>query len=265
MCIRDRYSYWHGATFSNDGKTVVFTDEWGGGTGARCRSTDDLSWGGDAIYDIVDGELQFRSYNKLPVVQTNQENCVSHIPSLVPVPGRDIFIQAWYQGGVSLVDFSDSSNPVEIGYFDRGPVSPTALVLGGLWSTYWYNGLTYGSEIARGFDVYGLEPTDDLSANEIAAAQEVQVGRLNVQHQDPITWEPSFNVVRAHMDQAIRAGDLDGKQLDQVNKFVDRAERFASGHQQSAASAQLQAISNQLPGEQFDNLRGALLALSDAV
>jgi hypothetical protein len=259
------FAYWHGATFSNDGKTVVFTDEWGGGTAARCRATDDLKWGGNALYDIVDGKLQFRSYYKLPVVQTNQENCVSHIPSLVPVPGRDIFIQAWYQGGVSLVDFSDSSNPVEIGYFDRGPVSPTALVLGGLWSTYWYNGLTYGSEIARGFDVYGLEPTDDLSANEIAAAQEVQVGRLNVQHQDPITWEPSFNVVRAHMDQAIRAGDLDGKTLDQVNKFVDRAERFASGHQQSAASAQLQAISNQLPGEQFDNLRGALLALSDAV
>jgi len=259
------FAYWHGATFSNDGKTVVFTDEWGGGTAARCRATDDLKWGGNALYDIVDGKLQFRSYYKLPVVQTNQENCVSHIPSLVPVPGRDIFIQAWYQGGVSLVDFSDSSNPVEIGYFDRGPVSPTALVLGGLWSTYWYNGLTYGSEIARGFDVYGLEPTDDLSANEIAAAQEVQVGRLNVQHQDPITWEPSFNVVRAHMDQAIRAGDLDGKTLDQINKFVDRAERFASGHQQSAASAQLQAISNQIPGEQFDNLRGALLALSDAV
>ena len=259
------YAYWHGATFSNDGKTVVFTDEWGGGTAARCRATDDLKWGGNSIYDIVDGKLQFRSYYKLPVVQTNQENCVSHIPSLVPVPGRDIFIQAWYQGGVSVVDFSDSSNPVEIGYFDRGPISPTALVLGGLWSTYWYNGLTYGSEIARGFDVYDLEPTDEISANEIAAAKEVQVGRLNVQHQDPIVWEPSFNVVRAHIDQAVRAGDLTGKQLDQVAKFVDRAERYDAGHQQAAASAQLMAISNQLPGEQFDTLRGALLALSDAV
>ena len=124
------YAYWHGATFSNDGKTVVFTDEWGGGTAARCRATDDLSWGGDAIYDIVDGKLQFRSYYKLPVVQTSQENCVSHIPSLVPVPGRDLFVQAWYQGGASLVDFSDSANPVEIGYFDRGPNSAAALVAG---------------------------------------------------------------------------------------------------------------------------------------
>ena len=147
------FAYWHGATFSNDGKTVVFTDEWGGGTAARCRATDQLNWGGNAIYEIVDRKLVFRSYYKLPVAQTNQENCVSHIPSLVPVPGRDIFVQAWYQGGASLVDFTDSANPVEIGYFDRGPISATALVLGGFWSTYWYNGAIYGSEIARGFDV----------------------------------------------------------------------------------------------------------------
>jgi hypothetical protein len=167
------YAYWHGATFSNDGKTVVFTDEWGGGTNPRCRATDQLNWGGNSIYDIVDGKLVFRSYYKIPPVQTNQENCVSHIPSLVPVPGRDIFIQAWYQAGASLVDFSDSSNPVEIGYYDRGPISSASLVLGGLWSTYWYHGETYGSEIARGFDVFGLTPTDELSENEIEAAQEV--------------------------------------------------------------------------------------------
>jgi hypothetical protein len=175
------YSYWHGATFSNDGKTVVFTDEWGGGTGARCRPADDLKWGGDAIYEIVDGQLEFRSYYKVPMVQTNQENCVSHIPSLVPVPGRDLFVQAWYQGGASLVDFSDPQNPVEIGYYDRGPLSADTLVLGGLWSTYYYNGRTYGSEITRGFDVWGFTPTDQLSQNEIDAAAEVEFERLNVQ------------------------------------------------------------------------------------
>jgi hypothetical protein len=179
------YAYWHGATFSRDGKTVVFTDEWGGGTGARCRATDQLSWGGDSIYDIVNGKLVFRSYYKIPQVQTNQENCVSHIPSLIPVPGRDIFVQAWYQGGASVVDFSDSAHPVEIGYYDRGPINATSLVTGGLWSTYWYNGAIYGSEIARGLDVWGLTPTAQLSGSEIAAASSLRLDRLNVQSQDP--------------------------------------------------------------------------------
>ena len=168
------YAYWHGATFSNDGKTVVFTDEWGGGTAARCRATDDLSWGADAIYDIVDNKLVFRSYYKLPVAQTMQENCVSHLPSLIPVPGRNIMTQAWYQGGVSVIDFTDSAHPKEIAYYDRGPISGTALVLGGLWSTYYYNGAIYGSEIARGFDAWKLTPTAELSANELKAASEVR-------------------------------------------------------------------------------------------
>jgi hypothetical protein len=257
-----RFAYWHGATFSNDGKTVVFTDEWGGGTAARCRAADDLKWGANGVYDIIDGKLHWRSYFKIPPVQTTQENCVSHLPSLVPVPGRDVLVQAWYQGGASLIDFSDSSDPQEIGYFDRGPISSAGLVLGGFWSTYWYNGEAFGSEIARGFDVLGLTPTAELSANEIAAAREVQVDRLNVQHQDRLTWEPSFNVVRAFIDQAVRAGDLSGEQLDQVNKYVDRAERFSTGPQATAAKAQLKDIANQLPGEQFDNLRDALIALS---
>ncbi len=259
------YAYWHGATFSNDGKTVIFTDEWGGGTSARCRVTDQLSWGGNAIYDIVDGKLVWRSYYKIPVVQTNQENCVSHIPSLIPVPGRDIFVQAWYQGGASLVDFSDSSHPVEIGFYDRGPISSTALVLGGLWSTYWYNGETYGSEIARGLDVFGLTPTAQLSQNEIDAAREVQVGRLNVQHQDRITWQPSFAVARSFVDQLVRAGEIDSETLAQVNSFIDRAERFTSGPQAIAAKANLHALAQQLKGEeQFDELSAALEALADA-
>jgi len=198
------FAYWHGATFSNDGKTVVFTDEWGGGTAARCRATDQLNWGANAIYEIVEGKLQFRSYFKIPPAQVNQENCVSHLPSLIPVPGRDIMVQAWYQGGASLVDFTDPSKPKEIGYWDRGPISGTSLVLGGFWSTYWYNGAAYGSEIARGFDAFGLTPTDDLSANEIAAAREVTVNRFNPQRQDTITWQPSYAVVRSFRDQLVR-------------------------------------------------------------
>jgi hypothetical protein len=232
------YAYWHGATFSNDGKTVVFTDEWGGGTNPRCRAKDDLKWGGNSIYDIVKGKLVFRSYYKIPPVQTDQENCVSHIPSLVPVPGRDIFVQAWYQGGASLVDFSDSRNPVEIGYFDRGPIHPEVMVLGGLWSTYWYNGDTYGSEIWRGLDIFGLTPSEDMTANEIAAAREVEVDRLNVQHQDRIRWEPSFAVVRALLDQLVRAGDIDSSTLERVNFHLDRAEDLlAQGRERSARDA----------------------------
>src|SRR5215216_1052900 len=255
------YAYWHGATFSNDGKTVVFTDEWGGGTAARCRATDQLSWGGNSIYDIVDGQLEFRSYYKIPPVQTTQENCVSHIPSLVPVPGRDVFVQAWYQGGASLVDFTDSAHPVEIGFYDRGPISASSLVLGGLWSTYWYNGETYGSEIARGFDVFGLTPTDQLSENEIEASREVQVGRLNVQHQDRITWAPSFAVAWSYADQAERAGDLQGDLLLQVHEFLERAEQFTSGPKARAAKANLFALAQTL--KEFPELADLAAALED--
>ena len=260
------WAYWHGATFSNDGRYVIFTDEWGGGTAPRCRATDDRKWGGDAIYEIVDGQLEFRSYYKLPVAQTNQENCVSHIPSLVPIPGREIFVQAYYQGGASLVDFEDPQNPVEIGYFDRGPVSGTSLVFGGFWSTYWYNGETYGSELHRNFDVMGLTPTANVSANEIAAAREVQWDRLNVQNQQRITWEPSFNVVRSYRDQLEREGNIDAETLRQVDKFVDRAEDYEGRGMSSAASAQLRAISEQLKGNaDFEELRGGLDDLSGAL
>jgi hypothetical protein len=183
------FAYWHGATFSNDGKKVIFTDEWGGGTSARCRATDQLNWGGNAIFEIVNRKLVFRSDYKLPVAQTTSENCVSHIPSLIPVPGRDIFVQAWYQGGASLVDFTDAAHPKEIGYYDRGPISTPALTLGGLWSTYYYNGVIYGSEIARGFDAWRLTPTAELSQAEIdAALRTTKLERLNVQSQDPFVF-----------------------------------------------------------------------------
>jgi hypothetical protein len=259
------YAYWHGATFSNDGKTVVFTDEWGGGTNPRCRDKDDLKWGGNSIYDIVRGKLVFRSYYKIPPVQTDQENCVSHIPSLVPVPGRDIFVQAWYQGGASLVDFSDSSKPVEIGYYDRGPIHPTTMVLGGLWSTYWYNGETYGSEIWRGLDVFGLTETAQLSDNEIAAAREVQVDRLNVQHQDRIRWKPSFAVVRALLDQLIRAGGIDSATLAKVNFFLDKAEDFLDRGKEKSASNALKSAGRQLSSRQQDAVEDAIDDLRDSL
>ncbi|MBX6751748.1 MAG: hypothetical protein IRY85_19180 [Micromonosporaceae bacterium] len=201
------FAYWHSATLSNDGTKVVFTDEWGGGTAARCRPTDQPQWGANAIYEIVNGKLEFRSYYKLPVPMTNQENCVAHNGSLLPVPGRDILVQAWYQGGISLMDFTDPSNPVEIGYFDRGPISATSLVLGGFWSAYWYNGHIYGSEIARGFDVFRLTPSEHLSEAEIAAAREVQLAEFNAQHQPKFTWAPSFAVARARFDQLVRTCD----------------------------------------------------------
>ena len=218
------FAYWHGATFSNDGTKVVFTDEWGGGTAAALPETDAPSWGANAIYDIVGGQLVFRSYYKLPVAQTNQENCVSHLPSLIPVPGRDIMTQAWYQGGLSVIDFTDSANPKEIAYYDRGPISGTPLVLGGLWSTYYYNGGIFGSEIARGFDSWKLTPTDLLSANEIAAAAEVELERLTPQHQPRLVNEPSFAVVRSYRDQIDRSGNGSRRTLDQIDRSIDRAE-----------------------------------------
>jgi hypothetical protein len=260
-----QFAYWHGATFSNDGTKVVFTDEWGGGTQPRCRATDQPSWGANAIYDIVGGQLVFRSYFKMPAAQVDQENCVSHLPSLVPVPGRDIMVQAWYQGGASLIDFTDSSNPREIGFFDRGPISGSALVLGGLWSTYYFNGAIYGSEIARGFDSYRLTPTAQLSQNEIDAAAEVVLPRLTPQHQPRITWDPSFAVVRSFRDQLERSGAIDAKTLDKVDKFVDRAERFLEDGKRAAAKAQLRALANQLDGARYAELQSALRALAKAL
>ena len=149
---------------------MIFTDEWGGGTQPRCRATDQLSWGANAIFDIVDKKLVFGGYYKMPAAQTETENCVAHNGSLIPVPGRDIMVQGWYQGGVSVFDFTDAKNPVEIAYFDRGPLDPKSLIIGGYWSAYWYNGSVYGAEISRGIDIFKLVPTQHLSQNEIDAA-----------------------------------------------------------------------------------------------
>ena len=258
------FAYWHSATFNNDGTKVIFTDEWGGGTGARCRVGDRPNWGANAIFDIVDRKMVFRSYYKLPVVQTSQENCVAHNGSLVPVPGRDVMSQAWYQGGISVFDFTDSANPKELAFFDRGPISSTALVTGGMWSGYWYNGFLYGTEIARGFDAFGLTPTDALSENEIAAASEPQFAQFNAQLQPRITWAPSYALVRAYRDQVLRTGTVDAATQATIDKFVDRAEKFSENGQTSAAQAQLHALANQLTAPQYATLQSALRALSDA-
>ncbi|GAA2031718.1 hypothetical protein GCM10009819_14560 [Agromyces tropicus] len=222
------FSYWHSATLNNDGTKVVFTDEWGGGGGARCRDIDQPEWGADAIFDIVDGKMEFASYYKLPAVQTTTENCVAHNGSLVPIPGRDVMVQAWYQGGLSIWDFTDSANPVEIAYLDRGPINEAFLALGGYWSTYWYNGNVFGSEIARGFDSVALTPSMYLSENEIAAAGEVQLDEFNAQMQTMLVHAPSFALSRAYVDQAERDGSLSGNALKQVRKAIDQAERLAA-------------------------------------
>jgi len=187
------FAYWHSATFNNDGTKVIFTDEWGGGGRPRCKASDPMNWGANAIYDIVDGKLEFRSHYKMPGPQSEYENCVAHNGSIVPVPGRDIFVQSWYQGGISLMDFTDSSNPVEIAYFDRGSISDEQLVVGGFWSSYWYNGRIYGTEITRGIDVFALEASEFLTAEEIAAAEAASFAntRFNPQTQTQVIWDES--------------------------------------------------------------------------
>jgi hypothetical protein len=218
------YAYWHSASFSNNGDKVVFTDEWGGGLGARCRQNDPNNWGADAIFRLKEDKLNFAGYYKMPAAQSDTANCVAHNGSLVPVPGRDIEVQAWYQGGVSVVDFTDPAHPFEIAYFDRGPIDPKMLVLGGQWSAYWYNGYIYGSEIARGLDVFELTPTKFLTQNEIDAAKTVQVSELNVQNQQKILWPSTLVVAKAYVDQLERSHALPEKKIADVRKAIQAAE-----------------------------------------
>jgi hypothetical protein len=218
------YSYWHSASFSNDGSKVLFTDEWGGGLGARCRPNDPNKWGADAIFTLQDQKLSMTSYYKLPAAQGDSENCVAHNGSLVPVPGRDILVQAWYQGGISLVDFTDPAQPFEIAYFDRGPIDPNVLILGGDWSAYWYNGYIYGSEIARGLDVFELTPTQYLTQNEIDAAKTITMSELNVQNQQKLEWPLKLVVARAYVDQLERSQALPADQIASLRKAMEGAE-----------------------------------------
>jgi len=218
------YAYWHSASFSNSGDKVVFTDEWGGGLGARCRQNDPNKWGADAIFRLKDEKLSFAGYYKMPAAQADTANCVAHNGSLVPVPGRDIEVQAWYQGGVSVMDFTDPAHPFEIAYFDRGPIDPKMLILGGQWSAYWYNGYVYGSEIARGLDVFELTPTKFLTQNEIDAARAVQVAELNVQNQQKLEWPATLVVAKAYLDQIERSQALPTKKIADLRKAIEAAE-----------------------------------------
>ncbi len=231
--IDTNFAYWHSATFNNDGTTVIFTDEWGGGTSPRCRAGDLPEWGANSLFRIVDGRMEHAGYFKLPVPQTDTENCVAHNGSLVPVPGRDIKVQAWYQGGISVFDFTDPANAFEIAYFDRGPISDDQLVVGGQWSSYWYNGLIIGSEIARGLDVLRLTPSEHLTENELRAANLISFDEFNPQHQPRVEWPDHPDVARAYTDQLVRSGAVTAEQRQMLFEVLDGWE--AGGTQQANA------------------------------
>ena len=237
--VDKNFAFWHSATFNNGGTKVIFTDEWGGGTRPRCRPTDLPSWGANAIFDIVDRKLQFKGYFKLPAPQTDQENCVAHNGSIVPVPGRDIMVQGWYQGGVSVFDFTDSANPVEIAFFDRGPLDPKQLITGGHWSAYWYNGHIYGAEMARGLDVFRLTPSAMLSKNEIEAASAVRMQAFNAQQQPRVDWPATPLVARAYLDQLTRSKGIKADRAAAVKSALDR----------KPAAAQIEALVNDLESD----------------
>lgn len=218
--VDPNFAYWHSATFTNDASKVLFTDEWGGGSAPRCRPTDPDTWGANAIFRLEDGELELAGYYKLPVPQRDTENCVAHNGSLIPVPGRDIMVQAWYQGGVSILDFTDPAHAYEIAYFDRGPLSDDELYTGGYWSTYWYNGQIYGAEISRGIDVFELVPSEHLSEAEIEAAKLATLNEFNAQMQPRFTWPAAVPVARAYLEQLVRAGGILRERATQVEEVL---------------------------------------------
>ena len=219
------FAYWHSATFNNDGTKILFTDEWGGGGQPKCRPTDPKEWGANAIFALEDGDMEFKSYYKLPAPQTPEENCVAHNGSLIPIPGRDVMVQSWYQGGISIFDWTDPENPVEIAFHDRGPVDPNRMEMAGSWSVYWYNGAIVSSEIARGLDVFELIPSAYISANEIAAAKTVTLDHLNAQGQPQFIWPTTFVLARAYVDQLERSNGLSGDRIESVREELARAER----------------------------------------
>ena len=240
------YAYWHSASFSNDGSTVVFTDEWGGGMGARCRENDPNKWGANALFHLTENKLKFANYYKLSAAQGDTENCVAHNGSLVPVPGRDIKVQAWYQGGISIMDFTDPANPVEIAYFDRGPIDPKMLVMGGHWSAYWYNGHIYASEIARGLDIFELIPTKHLTQNEIDAAKTVRMSELNVQQQQRIEWPRTLTTAKAYIDQLERTGALSADRIGEIRAAIQDAESTKKTNKLKSVAASLEKTARTL-------------------
>ncbi|MEO7995946.1 MAG: hypothetical protein ABI852_00805 [Gemmatimonadaceae bacterium] len=232
------FSYWHSATFNNDGTKMLFSDEWGGGGGPKCRAGDKPEWGADAIFTIENKKLKFQSYYKIPSYQSSNENCVAHNGSLIPIPGRDVMIQSWYQGGISAFDWTDPKHPQEIASFDRGPIDSTKMVSGGSWSAYWYNGNIISSEIARGLDVAELVPSQYLTRNEIDAAKTVKWDYLNAQGQPQISWPPSFSLAKAYTDQLDRKGCVGAKQISAIRSSISDAEK-ATGPGRAAALSKL--------------------------
>ncbi len=218
------FAYWHSATFNNDGTSVLFTDEWGGGGAPKCREDDPYEWGANALFTIEDGKMVFQEYYKIPAAQTSQENCVAHNGSLIPVPGRDIMVQSWYQGGISIFDWTDPANPVEIAFHDRGPVNPDRMAMGGSWSVYWYNGVIVNSEIARGLDIFELTASPFLTENEIAAAKTVQWDYLNAQGQPKIEWPTTYHLAKAYVDQLDRDGEMAANAITSIRQGIANAE-----------------------------------------
>jgi len=240
------FSYWHSATFNNDGTKLLFSDEWGGGGQPKCRATDPKQWGADAIFTIENGNtLKFQSYYKMPAAQTSQENCVAHNGSLIPIPGRDVMVQAWYQGGISVFDWTDAAHPREIAFFDRGPIDSTRMAMGGSWSVYWYNGAIVSSEIARGLDVFELTPSPLISQNEIDAAKSVHLDYLNTQGQPHFVWPATFALARAYTDQLERSGGLSSSRLTAVRQSLSSAEQASA----SARGSTLSTLASQLDSD----------------
>ncbi len=252
------FSYWHSATFSNDGSKILFTDEWGGGNAPKCRADDPYQWGANAIFTIEEGEMVFQSYFKMAAAQTPQENCVAHNGSLIPIPGRDIMIQGWYQGGISLIDWTDPANPFEIAYHDRGPVNGERMQMGGSWSVYWYNGLIVNSEIARGLDVFELIPSEALTQNEIDAANSVRLTHLNSQGQPVYEWPATFALARAYLDQLERWNGLAGGRINGARSQLTAAQG-ASGAEQGAMLRTLVSSLEEAAGSAADPAKVAEL------
>src|SRR3954471_10729840 len=239
------FSYWHSATFNNDASKILFSDEWGGGGQPKCRKTDKREWGADAIFTIAQRrELQFQSYYKLPAPQTAEENCVAHNGSLIPIPGRDVMVQSWYQGGISVFDWSDPRHPKEIAFFDRGPVDATRMASGGYWSSYWYNGVIVGSEISRGLDIFELLPSGFISQNEIDAAKSVHLDYFNTQGQVKLVWPKSYSLARAYLDQLERSKGLSAARISSIRQQLKAAEKGSDPNALTALAAQLEADAN---------------------
>ncbi|MBC8086904.1 MAG: hypothetical protein H7Z40_06535 [Phycisphaerae bacterium] len=263
------FAYWHSATFNNDGTKVLFSDEWGGGTAAKCRATDKKEWGADAIFTIENGKMNFKSYYKIPAKQTAMENCVAHNGSLIPIPDRDVMVQAWYQGGISVFDWTDASNPMEIASFDRGPVDSMTLQAAGSWSVYWYNGAIVSSEIMRGLDIAELVPSQYISQNEIDAAKTVKYDYLNAQGQPKMVWPPSFSLAKAYVDQLERKSCVKTDRIAAYRSSIDAAEKSNGGARRDALNALASQVQGDAKGscdvKKMEKLAGSLKDLMPVV